>query len=139
MSKYENYVEVRESEIHGKGIFASVDIPANAHILVIQGEIISEEECIRRENEEENVYIFWNELNYIDVANTQKIKYINHNCDCNCEVWDRDEESLWLVSSRDIKAGEELTIDYGYEDIYANCGCEYCRIETDAIPEESGV
>ena len=87
MGKFEKFVEVRESEIHGKGIFATVDIPAQAHILVIEGEVISERECIRRENEEENVYIFWNELNYIDVANTEKIKYINHNCDSNFGKW----------------------------------------------------
>lgn len=129
MSKFEKFVEVMDSGIHGKGIFITADIPANSHIIVIEGEVISEEECVRRENEEENVYIFWNELNYIDVANTEKIKYINHDCDCNCEVWDRDETSLWLVSNRDIKTGEELTIDYGYEDIYANCGCEYCKVE----------
>jgi hypothetical protein len=119
-------VEVKDSNIHGKGIFTNVDIPSGKDILIIKGEVISELECVRREEEEENVYIFWNGDNYIDVNNSEVIKYINHRCDSNCEVDDNDDSSLLLISSKDIKAGEELTIDYGYEEIYEACKCEYC-------------
>jgi hypothetical protein len=94
--------------------------------MLIKGEVISEEECIRREDDENNVYIFWNDINYIDVNNTVVIKYINHKCDCNCEVDEGDESSLKLIASRDIKTGEELTIDYGYDEIYEYCKCKYC-------------
>ena len=125
--KYNKYVEVRDSSIHGKGIFTIVDIPAGNNILIIKGEVISELECIRREDEENNVYIFWNNDNYIDVNNSEVIKYINHKCDCNCEVDDNDEASLMLVAFKDINAGEELTIDYGYEEIYDACQCVYCE------------
>jgi len=37
--------------------------------------------------------------------------------------------SLYLYADREIKAGEELTIDYGYEDIYEECNCEKCTQE----------
>ena len=60
------YVNVQESDIHGKGIFTTADIPSGKDIMLIKGEVISEEECIRREEDENNVYIFWNEINYID-------------------------------------------------------------------------
>ena len=123
---YTKFVQVQESEIHGKGIFTTADIQCGKDIMVIKGEVISEEECIRREENENNVYIFWNEINYIDVNNTDVIKYINHKCDCNCEVDEGDETSLTLIASRDIKTGEELTIDYGYDEIYEYCKCEYC-------------
>ena len=122
----EKFVEVKDSEIHGFGIFTSVDIPKDTPIMVIEGEVISGEECERREDEEDNVYIFWNGDTYIDTAMTDKIKFINHNCDYNCEVEDRDENSLLLIADRDISAGEELTIDYGYEEIYENCQCSHC-------------
>lgn len=125
MNTLEHLVEVRESEIHGKGIFAAADIKSGSAIMVISGEVISEEECIKRE-EDNNVYIFWNGDTYIDTINTKVIKYINHNCDCNCEVLDNDENSLLLSAARDIKAGEELTIDYGYEEIYDSCNCKDC-------------
>lgn len=123
----EKYVFVGSSPIEGKGIFTSEKITEGESILVIQGEVITEEECIRREEEEGNVYIFWNEDNYIDVANTEKIKYINHNCNCNCSVEAYDDDSLLLVANRNIAPDEELTIDYGYDEIYETCNCEICN------------
>jgi len=121
---YDNVV-VKRSNIHGNGVFTEINIPKNSRVMLIRGDIISGDECERRE-EYGNVYIFWNGETYIDTTNTKKIKYINHNCNYNCEVVDGDEESLILISSRDIYAGEELTIDYGYEEIYDNCQCEKC-------------
>lgn len=127
MEKYlEDFVIVKESEIHGYGIFAGKDISEGSAIMEIRGEVISEEECVRREDEEGNVYIFWNDTNYIDVAKTDKIKYINHECDCNCGVEENDEESLLLVAVKDIKEGDELCIDYGYDEIYDYCSCKSC-------------
>lgn len=123
---YENNVVVKKSRIHGKGIFASKNIPANELVMVISGEVISGKECERREWEDDNVYIFWNGRTYIDTVNTKKIKYINHDCNPNCEVLARDKESLNLVSVREIKKGEEILMDYGYEEIYENCNCYTC-------------
>ncbi len=123
----EDHIFVTESEIHGEGLFTDVDIPAGEKILLISGDVISARECIRRENEEDNVYIFWvNDNCYIDTAMTEKIKYLNHHCDYNCDVIERDETSLYLIAYRDIKKGEELTIDYGYDEIYEYCNCEKC-------------
>jgi uncharacterized protein len=122
----EKTIYTKESEIHGMGIFASADISEGTKIMVISGEVISGDECERREEEENNVYIFWNGDTYIDTAMTDKIKYINHSCDYNCGVEDRDDNSLWLVAARDIKSGEELTIDYGYDEIYEYCKCSIC-------------
>lgn len=125
-STWENVVEVRYSEIHGNGIFAVSDIPEGVLIMLIKGEVIDTEECIRREEKENNVYIFWNGDNYIDASLTQKIKYINHHCEPNCYVDDFDKYTLGLHSARQIKSGEELTIDYGYEEIYDECNCKVC-------------
>ena len=123
---WEKSVIVKSSVIEGNGIFASKKIPAGELVMVIKGDVISGKECERREEEEDNVYIFWNGRYYIDTANTDKIKYINHNCEPNCEVMDRDKESLNLVSIRDLKAGEEITMDYGYDEIYEICNCSIC-------------
>lgn len=123
---FEKFLLIKESSIHGRGIFTSVDIPADSLICKIEGEVIDEAECIRREEEENNVYIFWNDDSYIDTANTTLIRHLNHYCSPNCYVDDCDESSLVLVADRDIQAGEELTIDYDYEEIYQYCNCEIC-------------
>jgi len=127
---FEEFTYVKSSGIHGAGIFTSVDIPAESKIMEIKGEIISGDECERREEEEDNVYIFWYDSEtYIDTNNTEKIKYINHNCESNCVVEEDIGVRLYLYTDREIKAGEELTIDYGYEDIYEECNCEKCSQE----------
>lgn len=125
-TNWDKFVIVKNSPIHLKGIFSTVDIPPNEIVMIIKGEVIDEKECIKREDEDNNVYIFWNGENYIDTIDTPKIKYINHDCDPNCEVDDRDNESLYLISNRKILAGEELTIDYGYDEIYLECCCYSC-------------
>lgn len=123
------FVEVKPSGIHGMGLFAKRDIPNGTNIMIISGESIDEDECVRREDDENNVYIFWNGDKYIDTINTSEIKYINHNCDYNCEVTERDEDTLFLTAAKDISAGEELTIDYGYDEIYDSCSCTVCVTE----------
>lgn len=125
---YYDSVEVKDSPVHGKGIFAVNHIPEERIIMVIEGEVIDGYECERREEEENNVYIFWNgDECYIDTNNSEKIKYINHDCEPNCYVEEKDEKSLYLISLREITAGEELTIDYGYEEIYETCNCLTCK------------
>jgi SET domain-containing protein len=57
-------------------------------------------------------------------------KYINHSCNPNCET-DVIDDHIWVLSSRDIKKGEELTYNYGYDlDMYEDhpckCGSENC-------------
>ncbi|MBA4406443.1 hypothetical protein C0389_04130 [bacterium] len=123
---FEKYIEVKESSVHGKGLFAKLDIPEEEILSIIKGEYIDGIECVRRE-EEDNNYIFWHcDDNYIDVEN-ESMKYINHDCDPNCYVDDGDETTLHLISGRQIKAGEEISIDYDYEEIYLSCNCFSCQ------------
>lgn len=124
-------IEVRNSGIHGYGLFAIEDVAPGELMFIIRGEVITEAEAIRREEEEENVYIFYNGDSYIDTVKTDKIKYINHSCEPNCEVQDGDEASLRLVSISPIKKGDEITIDYGYDEIYEQCNCDICTEKKD--------
>lgn len=59
-----------------------------------------------------------------------KARYINHACRPNCEAIER-KSRIFIVAKRDIKAGEELSFDYGkdYFDEYIKpfgCRCEKC-------------
>ena len=127
---FETSTEVKNSSVHGKGLFVNGNISEDEIIMVIKGDVINGIECERREENENNVYIFWNGDDiFIDVSSTDKIKYINHDCNPNCYVDENDASSLFLVASRNIKAGEELTMDYGYEETYDSCNCYTCRKE----------
>lgn len=117
-----DYIVVKDSPIHGKGIFAGKPCKEGEVLMIVAGETIDAKECERREEEDGNVYIFYNGDDcYIDTDKTRKIRYINHNCTPSAIVEDRDRDSLYLVAARDIAVGEEITIDYGYEEIYDQC------------------
>ncbi len=90
-----DYLVVLESPIQGKGLFTTKPCEAGEILMIIAGETINADECLRREEEEQNVYIFYNDENtYIDTAMTEKIRYINHSCEPNAEVKDRNRNSL---------------------------------------------
>ena len=57
-------------------------------------------------------------------------RFINHSCTPNCwfEVVDT---TIWIRASRDIRKGEELTVDYHFspdvEKVPCGCGAGGCR------------
>lgn len=123
----DNYLIIKDSVVHGKGLFSINNFSSGQTITKIEGEIINADECVKRELEG-NVYIFWKEDDiYIDVVNYSIIKYINHSCDYNCDVEEDENGNLILIAVKEIEQGEELTIDYGYEEIYQNCTCSRCE------------
>lgn len=131
MKEYTSFTRslfVGESEIHGTGLFTIAAIRKDQAIMEIDGELIDDDECIRREELNNNVYIFYKtDREYIDTENTDKIKFINHNCENNCEIDENKSGKLILIANRDIRSGEELTIDYGYDEIYEDCSCRKCE------------
>ncbi len=118
--------KVKKSKIHGGGVFAQCEIQKNTKIIEYIGEKITKREGdIRSEKRIEkylnskktgSVYIF--ELNKkYDIDGSfsyNKARYINHSCNPNCEV-EIIKGHIWIVSIKNIKKGDELTYDYGYE------------------------
>ena len=125
--KGEDSVKIRlrigTSRIAGQGLFAAQDIKKGTTIIAYTGEKISKQES-RKRLARGNAYIF--ELNDrwdIDgegLDNTAR--YINHYCDPNCVV-EKTTRSLWIVALRNIKAGEELSYNYGYDAKKYACTC----------------
>ena len=57
-------------------------------------------------------------------------RYINHSCQPNAEAFIRGRR-VWIYSTRALRAGEQITIDYGEEYLTAHmsqvgCKCEVC-------------
>lgn len=136
------YVEVRDSKIHANGVFAAKDIPAGTKLIEYVGEKITKAESERRADKvldasKDNpelgaVYIFTlNSKHDIDGNvkwNTARL--INHSCDPNCES-EIDRGHIWISSIKDIKKGDELSYDYGYdvdnyEEHICKCGSKNC-------------
>ena len=57
---------------------------------------------------------------YLDAANRGSIaRFVNHSCEPNSrlEKWTvGDETRVGLFTSKELKAGEEITFDYGWTD-----------------------
>jgi len=135
------FCEVRQSPIHGRGVFASRLIRKGTRILQYIGEKIDKEESNRRGLElfEEaqktggaSVYIFdlnddW-DLDGNKESNDARL--INHSCEPNAEMVNENDE-LWLYSLKEILPGEEISFDYGYDiehflDHPCQCGTDSC-------------
>ena len=119
------------SKIHGLGGFAKTLIPAGTRVIEYVGEKISKQESVRR-CEASNHYVFaLNEREDLDGdVDWNPARFINHSCAPNCEVeWDGGH--IWIVAKRGIKAGEEITFNYGYDlvdyrDYPCTCGSAKC-------------
>ena len=113
-------LEVRESNIEGRGLFAREDIPWGKKIKEYKGKIISDKEAKKRAKKGATAIV---ELGYglnidgFDEGNGAA--FANHNRENpNCFLL-RQKGKVWIVAGIEgIKAGEELTYDYG-SDYYA--------------------
>ncbi|MDX1679514.1 MAG: SET domain-containing protein-lysine N-methyltransferase [Akkermansiaceae bacterium] len=133
--------EVRGSDIHGRGVYATTFIPKEAKIIEYVGEMIDKEESDRRGNNQHEhaqatgdaaVYIFTLNKHYDLDGNVpwNTARLINHSCDPNCEAW-IDDDRVFIHALRDIQPGEELSFDYGfdidcYEEHPCRCGKPNC-------------
>lgn len=134
---------LKRSSIHSFGVFASRDIAEGTRIIEYTGEKITAKEAKRRvdaayalhrsDPAKGAVYIFdLNQRYSIDgdvPSNTAR--HINHSCDPNAHT-DIIRGKIWIIAVRDIKAGEEITYNYGYDfdenfkDHPCRCGTARC-------------
>jgi len=89
---------VKDSHIHGKGLFAACNI--------FEGDIIGSIKY--NPVEEDGPYVLWID-DAVGIQVDCDLKYINHNAKpnaCYCE-------DLQVIAIKNIKTGEEITHDYG--------------------------
>lgn len=123
--------ELKPSAIHGTGVFARADIPAETRIIEYVGERVDKEESERR-RKASNFFIFivTDDFDIDGLVDWNPARFINHCCAPNCEAREEDEH-IWVYALREIKAGEELSFNYGYdlqdyEDHPCRCGAPSC-------------
>src|SRR5947207_10489698 len=125
--------EVRESKIHGRGLFAIADIAKN-EIVAIKGGHIVDRKTLREKitprlgpveiQIDDDLFI----APVSDEERELSMLYLNHSCDPNLGV--RGE--ITFVAMRDVRASEELTHDWATTDddgysLECICGAPNCR------------
>ena len=122
-------LERRRSEIAGWGVYATQPINKNKRIVTYDGEKITNKESLEREErylEEGCIWCFRLNRKYVrDAAVGGNIaRFINHSCKPNCYTTVIDQ-TIWVIASRNIRKGEELTYNYMTEGV-ASIPCK-CR------------
>ncbi|CAB3374360.1 Hypothetical predicted protein [Cloeon dipterum] len=142
MQRHQNApTELKHMGTKGWGLTALQDLKQGTFVIEYVGEVLTKEEFQRRKQEYINNkerHFYFLELSgnhFIDARNKGNLsRFINHSCEPNCE------SSHWMVSGerrvglftlRDVKAGEELTFNYGWRSDGSNnqqclCGAESC-------------
>ena len=109
----------------GLGLFALKPIPAGTRIIEYTGPLVSNEEVERRTK---GKYFFGVNTKWsIDGSpRSNTARYINHSCRPNCDAV-VSKRRVWIWSRRAIRAGEELSYDYGkeyFDDHIKPVGCK---------------
>lgn len=96
----------------GFGIFAVEEIPKNRFIIEYWGKLVPAEEADKIGGR----YLFDLENGKAILGGTRKniARYINHACQPNAETRSV-KDRIFIYSTKRIKAGEEVTYDYGKE------------------------
>lgn len=110
---------VRNSPIHGRGVFALRLIPKRSRIIEYKGQRMSHEEADARygkehENSPHTMLFTVDDKTVIDASRKgNSARWINHSCSPNCETVGGDR--IFIEALRDIPPGEELTYDYNLQ------------------------
>ena len=134
---------VRDSIVHGRGVFATRRIEKGERIVEYLGERVSHDEADRRyEQKDENdshTFLFIVDSKTVIDAGTDgnDARFFNHSCDPNCESV-VEKRRVFIEALRAIEPGEEMTYDYqiyrdhddpdNIDEIFAcRCGFANCR------------
>ena len=119
------------SRIHRWGLYAGEVIPANRKVIEYTGERLNPKQRKRREQESSKYLFILDEYWTLDGAvGGSGAEFINHSCDPNLVTRVLKGHILYF-SRRKIGKGEELTVDYNYDDtdelMQCVCGAKNCR------------
>ncbi|MGH6648439.1 SET domain-containing protein [Aquabacterium sp.] len=136
-------IQVRQSGIHGRGVFAIQPIEAGSTVIEYKGEIITWETALDRhphdpDQPNHTFYFHLDDGHVIDGKyQGNSARWINHSCAPNVEA-EQDGNRVFLKALRDIAPGEELFFDYGLvidarltaalkREYACWCGAKQCR------------
>ncbi len=137
------WIRVRNSRIHGRGVFAKTRIAKGTRLIEYVGDRISHAEADKRyedsdPNDNHTFLFIVDKKTVIDAEiGGNDARFINHSCDGNCESV-IEKSRVFIEATRVIEKGEELGYDYeigrekddppNVDEIFAcRCGSPKCR------------
>lgn len=116
-----NFLEKRQSHIHGLGIFATRKIQKNKEFYLVPMYDLRSSPAPRCARIAVNLF----------VCDEKVLNWANHSCNANSEI-NIQEGRVVLRSTREISQGEEITVDYYLTEeknklIKCSCGAPECR------------
>jgi uncharacterized protein len=144
-------IEVRNSGVHGKGVFATTDLLKGETLIEYVGELLTWKKAQKRHphNPDDPNHTFFFHVNdklVIDAAvGGNDARWINHACKPNCEPDDVNGR-IFIKTLKKIRAGQELFYDYGLiieerltkklkAEYACRCGAASCRGTMLAVPD----
>jgi SET domain-containing protein len=130
--RYANFrLEIRQSKIHQRGVYALEPIPARRKVIEYTGERLNRRDAKRRDRGSVTYLFSVDDYWTLDGAvGGSGAEIINHSCDPNLRANVLKGHILYFTK-RAIRAGEELTIDYRFphtvERVPCRCHSENCR------------
>jgi len=134
-------IDIRPSGVHGNGAFAARDLLDGERIGTYEGRRYTARQAGRRSWDSRLTFVFGlTDGTVIDAASGgNATRYLNHSCAPNCvayeEVCENGQLLVAFYALRDIRAGEELFLDYSLDvdktedrsTFGCACGTAVCR------------
>lgn len=124
-------VEVRSSPIHGRGLFALMDLPARRKLGEVSGHLVKLPHARRAVELHPAIYLVELSRRYaLDCFKGNDFRHLNHSCAPNCFLRIH-RRTVEVYTLRRVVMGTELTIDYGLTPhkhrMHCFCGSPKCR------------
>lgn len=118
MRIFSSSLHVRESGIHGLGVFARDAIQQGQYLGSYEGRCLDQEQIDAIDWDNSLTYLFGlSDGTVIDGSQDGNgFRHLNHSCNPNCEAVERHDDDgrlvLDIVALEALNAGDELCIDY---------------------------
>jgi hypothetical protein len=130
-------LEVRESSIHGRGVFAKSNVEQRERLAIFGGDIMLIDEVYTLPEPIQEFPMQIDERFVLGSRRPRKpedVEFFNHSCNPSCGF----KGQIFLVAMRDIEEGEEVTFDYAMVvsrsvgsdlvfEMQCSCGAPDCR------------
>jgi hypothetical protein len=122
---------IRNSRIHSSGCYTTCKVKKGTWIVEYTGKRLTKHQADAMYDRARRTYLFGLDDGRV-IDGDGVAAFINHSCAPNCEP-DEIDGRVWIIASRDIRVGEELTYDYNLydgdvdEQALCVCGARECR------------